>query len=109
MNKNQQQVWQENVLDAFAEAIGGDPTLRQLLVFKGARVLARHLPAHDRVSLDSDAAFSGDSTWTAERLQHSLQLALRRSFASARPLRLELESLTVHRKPPKPHPRGWDG
>jgi hypothetical protein len=47
--------WQNAVLDEVFVAIAEDPELVRYLVFKGARVLVRHVPEAARQSLDLDA------------------------------------------------------
>jgi hypothetical protein len=109
VNVSEQQRWREDLLEAFAAAIGNDRTLIDAFVFKGARVLALHVPSHSRASLDLDAAVRPGHEWTQVTLEAALTGALRRRFVNEDPRRFELVALTVEPRPRKPHPRGWDG
>lgn len=106
--------WQNAVLDEVFVAIATAPELAKNLVFKGARILARHVPDAARQSLDLDAnitqEFLGnypESRQQAAVLAERLRSALGQHFEAALPVRYELESVRVDPKPPGGHPRGW--
>jgi hypothetical protein len=107
--------WQNAVLDEVFAAIASDPALTSVLIFKGARVLARHLPEAARQSLDLDANYTDEFLRrypeNAERaaiMAEQLQVALHRHFEAASPVRYEVDSVRVDPMPPHGHPRGWN-
>ena len=116
MNPDDARTWQNTVLDEVFLAIATDPDLTSILIFKGARVLARRVPEAARQSLDLDAnCREGFLTRYPEREQQAtvlrelLTVALRRHFESQSPVRYEVDGIRVEAKPPRGHPHGWDG
>ena len=115
MNPHDSRDWQDAVLDEVFMGIAASEDLVEILIFKGARILARHLPEAARKSLDIDANCSQDFLANypdrqaqAGTLQGLLSAAIRRQFESGSPVRYQLEDLRVDPKPPKDHPRGWN-
>ena len=47
--------WKNQVLEEVLSAVAANPELRAILIFKGARILAKLLPDAHRQSLDLDA------------------------------------------------------
>ena len=115
MNPEDLRAWQDAVLDEVFLGIAASEPLVEILTFKGARILARHLPEAARQSLDIDANCSReflanypDRQVQASTLQGLLSTALRRHFESASPVRYQLDELRVTPKPQRQHPRGWN-
>jgi hypothetical protein len=107
--------WKDALLDEILEAISSSSFLAETLIFKGARILARHLPDVARRSLDIDAnctqAFVEnypDRAEQAHRLESEFQNSIRRKFESEEPVKKSLEFVRVRPKPPQDHPRGWN-
>jgi len=115
MKADDARAWQDAVLDEVFVAIAEDPELVRYLVFKGARVLVRHVPEAARRSLDLDANVTAEFVAVfpelrqrAAEMQRRIGAALNRHFERADPVRFELESIRVEPKPPGGHPRGWN-
>ncbi len=107
--------WQSAVLDEVFVALAGDTALTEVLIFKGARILAQIIPEAARQSLDLDAnctkAFLAqypDRQQQAEVLARQLRGAIHRHFEAQTPVRYQLDSVQVLPRPPKGHPRGWN-
>lgn len=107
--------WQDAVLDEVLKAIACSKSLTDILVFKGARILAQHVPQAKRQSLDLDANCSKeflarypDVKERAQVLYKFLSTALTDYFEAQSPVRYTLESLRVDPQPPKGHPLGWN-
>lgn len=116
MNSGQRNLWLNEVLDVVFSALASSDELRELLVFKGARVLNRIL-GHDRESLDLDSSLKarirGDIAElkeTARRLQESVKKALSQYFDRAVPVRFRVGSIKAEQKGvAETHPHGWNG
>lgn len=109
MNRDEQMGWQDLLLRTLAAAVGASPRLRACIIFKGARVLAKHIPAHSRASFDLDAALHGPTEWTGALLERELTGALQSYLADAEVKPFTLEEVTVTPNPERQHPRGWNG
>ncbi len=115
MNPEDWRAWQNSVLDEVFIAIARDPALTSILIFKGARILARHVAEAARQSLDLDANATAeflqafpDRQQQAQELQRRIEIALRRHFEADFNVHFELESVRVTPKPKTGHPRGWN-
>lgn len=115
MRPDEARHWQNELLDEAFHAIAASEELRSILVFKGARILAHHLGAPGRQSLDLDAnstreflAEYPDRAVQAGRLRDMLTRALSRHFESQSPVRYVVESVRVTPQPPRGHPLGWN-
>jgi hypothetical protein len=115
MKPDDARAWQNAVLEEVFLAIAEDPELVRYLVFKGARVLVRHVPEAARQSLDLDANVTAEfvaefpgARERAGQIERRMSVALSRHFERANPVRYELESIRVDPKPPGGHPRGWN-
>lgn len=115
MKLDDSRAWQNALLDEVFIGIASDPALTSILIFKGARVLARHVSDAARQSLDLDANRTEEFLQRYPELQQQaavlserLQVALRRHFESASPVRYEVENVRVRPSPPDRHPRGWN-
>ncbi len=115
MNAADNARWQDRLLDQVFAAIAAHPALTEILIFKGARILAHHLPGVTRQSLDLDAncrrAFLDtfiDRERQAAVLHEYLAEAVNAHFEAQSPVTLELGEIRVFTKPPKGHPRGWN-
>jgi hypothetical protein len=115
MKPDDAHVWQNAVLDEVFVAIADDPELVRHLVFKGARVLVRHVPEAARQSLDLDANVTAEfvaafpeARERAGQIERRMGAALSGHFERANPVRYELENIRVDPKPPGGHPRGWN-
>ena len=115
MKADDQHAWQNAVLDEIFVGIAADPVLTQYLVFKGARVLARHLPESARQSLDLDANLCEDflaafpkQKERADFLEEHLRRALHRHFEAAPIVHYEIEDVRIEALPRDGHPFGWD-
>lgn len=107
--------WIDTVLDEVFAGIAASETLTDILVFKGARILARYLPSTLRQSLDIDANCSQeflanfpDRQTQARLLQEHFGAAVHRQFESASPVQYQLTEVKVLPKPRNEHPRGWN-
>jgi len=115
LNPDDARAWQNAVLDEVFAGIAANSYLTDILVFKGARVLARHLPHSPRQSLDIDANCSRDflanypeRSSQADILRNHLRSAIIRQFERATPVRFRLDDIKVTPRPPRNHPRGWN-
>jgi len=116
MNPEQQINWKDAVLGEILQAVSAHESLRDALVFKGARILNLHL-ATQRQSMDIDANLQvefqrsmPDRLKQAEWFEKQLATAIRNHFENQSTVRYVLESVKVVPKPPEvPHPQGWDG
>jgi hypothetical protein len=116
MSPLQQDRWKDQLLAEILRAISSHPPLRRELVFKGARILALHLGS-PRQSLDVDANLRlefqrsmPDRGQQAAWFEAQLTTALRNHFESQEPVRYELGSVKIEKRPAdERHPRGWDG
>ena len=115
MNPHDTRAWQNAVLNEVFAGIAASEALTDILIFKGARVLARHLPDTARQSLDIDANCSReflasypDRQAQATALQGHFSTAIRSQFERGSPVQYQLEDVRVIPQPPKDHPRGWN-
>jgi hypothetical protein len=114
MGPEEQLSWKDEALDFLLQAIAGDPSLRQMLVFKGARILYMGLGVPGRKSLDLDATLQLDesdapSERVAGDIEHSLERALRIAVRRDDPVRYQFQSVRVMPNPQRRHPHGWQG
>ena len=115
MKPNDYSAWQHAVLDEVMAAIAASDELASILIFKGARILARLLPDAGRQSLDIDANYSREFLTSyrsresqAAYLQQHFSAAIRRHFERGSPVRYALDGVIVKPSPPKDHPLGWN-
>jgi len=116
MNPDQQAEWRDVALAEVLRAVVSDSDLRAGLIFKGARILNRHLETQ-RQSLDLDSNLTvefrrahPDRREQAAWFEANLERALPRFFESQDPVRYSVESVTVENRPARvPHEFGWDG
>ena len=115
MNPEQADDWKDAVLNDVFEAIAASEALNSILIFKGARVLARYLPDTARQSLDIDANCTKEflerfpeRASRAEWIERELAIAISRHFEAQNPVTKALDSVRVSPQPPKAHPLGWD-
>lgn len=115
MNPNDAHAWQDGVLEEIFAGIAANDALTDILIFKGARILARQLPGVARQSLDIDAnctkeflATYPDRQVQAGVLQEHLLQALHQQFERGVPVRFRVEDIRVSPKPRKDHPQGWN-
>jgi hypothetical protein len=108
--------WKSAVLAEVLAAFAQHPPLRDVLIFKGARILNLRLGEESRQSLDIDSnldvAFATDKNLQElkEYLRTESEQAVRRYFDAQDPVRYRVTAVRVESRPPKhPHPRGWDG
>ncbi len=115
MNSEQRNIWKNEVLDTIFEALAASPELRDVLIFKGARVLNRRLANGGRQSLDLDTNLSSGFAdqipgreEQARYLERHFKVTLTRYFERQSPVRYSIQGLRVRLKPPREHPRGWN-
>jgi hypothetical protein len=116
MNSGQQTQWKDDLLREILRAISAHDSLKDSLIFKGARVLNLHLHSQ-RQSLDIDANLRvkfqhemPDRREQSSWFETQLAMAIRNHFENQELVRYEVESIKVSQSPPVvPHPRGWDG
>ncbi len=89
-------------------------SLRNALIFKGARILNLHL-GNSRLSLDIDSnvapefvASTPDLRERAAVLEREMARALRRHFEARSPVKYTLGKVSVDHQPPERHPQGWN-
>ena len=116
MDKARQTEWKDELLGEILRAVSTHDPLKPVLIFKGARILNLHL-GNQRQSLDIDANLrfefqreipdpQDQTVW----FEQHLTTAIRNYFEDQEPVRYEVESVKVVRKPLlTPHPMGWDG
>lgn len=111
MNPDDQQSWRDARLDDLLTAFADDDDVRDLLVFRGARILHQHLGTITRRSYDLDSALRehpsadlDDRTTFISELEATLTRAIERYCSRQRPVRLSLSSLRI-----KPNPRQVTG
>lgn len=115
MSPEQRNGWKDNALVEVLRAIASDQELRSALIFKGARILNRHLNTH-RQSLDIDSNLTmefqqnhPDRKEQAGWFEKRLEPALRHYFESQDPVRYKVESVKVANRPKlRPHEKGWN-
>jgi hypothetical protein len=107
--------WKERLLEELFKALSAHAPLRDVLVFKGARVLHALLDGLGRASLDIDsnllesfAAATPDREGQAAFLESEIRLAVSRYFEAQEPVRHSLDTVRVRPSPPAAHPRGWN-
>ncbi len=116
MNTDQQQAWINTVQDHVLDALGRAEALRDVLVFKGARVLRQRLQRSYRQSYDLDANIT--TTFLAQHpdrdeqrrwLQNAITNALRSHFDAQSIVQYEVDRVSVELNPKREHPLGWTG
>jgi hypothetical protein len=102
--------WKNAALNELFRAIAASPRLREILIFKGARILNQRLN-FERMSLDLDTNLSAEFSLEvsgledqAAFLREELTRAFEDHFRNRRIVRYTLESV---RLTPKKHPLGW--
>lgn len=117
MNRDQQAAWLNENATEILKAISLSDTLRELLIFKGARILNLRLNGEGRQSLDLDAnlamgvsinSFSTKET-TPFNVGDTFRKELEHYFDNQPIRRYRLESVEASLKLPEKHPLGWDG
>jgi hypothetical protein len=116
MNPTQHIQWKDAMLAEILRAISSHAALKSALIFKGARILSLHLGT-SRQSLDIDANLqmefqrqNPDRDQQVDWFETQLSQALRNHFGNQEPVRYELLSVRVEKRPAQDkHPRGWDG
>lgn len=117
MGPEERDRWTNEVLDEVFEALAASKRVREMVVFRGARVLALRLPGMGRQSLDIDCSLLESTVREAASLRDlgtalrgSIEDAIRAHFSTQRIVRFEFESIRVRGNPPKGnHPAGLDG
>jgi predicted nucleotidyltransferase component of viral defense system len=116
MNTDQQQAWINAVQDHVLDALGRAEALRDVLVFKGARVLRQRLQRSYRQSYDLDANITSaflarypDRDEQRRWLQWAITNALRAYFDAQSVVRYEVDRVSVELNPKRQHPLGWTG
>lgn len=117
MDEKSQNKWLEKSLEILFEAFARDKTLREILIFKGARILKYHLGNLNRFSRDIDSNLSLEFVNThglkkeqTDFLEKAFTNALRRYFLSLNTIKYTLKSLKIQTNPKEEqHPYGWDG
>jgi hypothetical protein len=116
MKASDQDTWKQEALNAIWVALGSHETLRSMLVFKGAQVLARCL-TNPRASYDLDAniefdnapahvqAIPEDRQERAAWVQTQVKQALTVGLASLNGRFFTLNDVRVLPRPPAGHPR----
>lgn len=111
MHPEQFDAWKNAALNEVFLAIAASAPLREILIFKGARVLNQRLN-FERMSLDLDTNLSADFALEmpalkeqSEFLHREIGLALESHFQSQYVVRYTVDSIRVT---PKAHPLGWD-
>ena len=112
MNRASQEKWINFVLNEVFQAVIEWEPLRDVLIFKGARILNLHL-GESRQSLDIDSNVTPEMALCdldAQELflREQTPLALRRYFERQMPVRYKLAGVKVVRNPPQGHIRGWN-
>ena len=114
MNRDSRDQWINEILEEVFVAVVASEPLRNALIFKGARILNRHL-GDSRQSLDIDSnmapelvASTPDLEDQATFLEAQIPLALRHHFERQNPVRFKAGRVNVDRQPPKGHLRGWN-
>lgn len=114
MNKSQLNFWKKKALLHVLSALAENNEIREILIFKGALILNRHLDT-ERMSLDIDSNLDIDfSLQLPEResqkqfLEEHIPVAIERYFEKQDPVRYQLKNLRIDLSPPSDHPRGWD-
>lgn len=115
MDELQRLRWLDELLDEVLASVAAAPTLADTLVFRGGRILRRHLGERGRLSTDLDATLretigvgETDRRFLGESIRGSLEHALGRQFAARRDGRFALDGIDLTFLPRKGHPFGWD-
>lgn len=115
MNEDMRQAWVNEVLDTIFEALAARPSLRAILIFKGARVLHRRLGSAPRQSYDIDAnltrRFVEQYPSKADQrraIEAEFTAAIDSHFEAQAVVRYKLAGVTVKASPPEDHPLGWN-
>jgi hypothetical protein len=116
MTPSQHTQWKNELLGEILRAVARHESLRDSLVFKGARILNLYLRTQ-RQSLDIDANLRvefqrqmPDHRAQVDWFEAQLTAAIRNHFENQEPVRYEVKSVKVVKSPSGlSHPRGWDG
>jgi len=110
------ETWKEALLEEIFIALSKSEKLRQVLIFKGARVLNKLLDTDSRRSLDIDSnltdAFVNETPNREEQrqvIETLLNEALVSHFDSMNVVRYTVEQTSVKFRPTTNHPMGWNG
>lgn len=116
MNPKEQNRWKNELLELVLVAFAIHAPLRNMLVFKGARILNLLLGETLRESLDIDSnldlgftAVHSELVDQKEYLRRETERALSLFFSRQEPVRYALRSVSVEMKPEGGHPFGWTG
>jgi len=117
MDKQTRDKWLDSSLYVLFEAFAKDDIIRDLLTFKGARILKYHLKTMNRFSMDIDSSLSFEfvstykfKTEQTAYLEDALTKAITKYFLTQDTIKYRLENLRIKANPPNDnHPYGWDG
>lgn len=114
MNPNESNIWKADVLAHILVALAASTELKEVLVYKGALILNKHL-ATERMSLDIDSNLLQAFVSTCPEMEGQavflvkiFTAAISKYFNRQDPVRYELSSIKIERTPPADHPLGWD-
>lgn len=115
MDISQQNAWRREALDMVFRALASSQSLKDQLIFKGARVLSLHLGNNHRASYDLDAnlltAFvvrHQDRQEQSICLKEMISEAIKSYTQSQAIVRYELNSVAVKLSPKDSHQLGWN-
>ena len=115
MNSEDFNKWKSDILGDILTALAASEKLKEILVYKGARILNILLDTK-RMSLDIDSNLIQDfvikfpeKEAQKEYLEKVFSAAINRYFNRQNPVRFKLETLKIQKSPPKDHPLGWNG
>lgn len=116
MNPSSQKDWKDTALTQVLLGVVSDGSLKETLIFKGARILNLHLQTQ-RKSLDIDSSLRIDFQQSlpdrrdqADWFESKLKRTLENHFETQNPVRYTLKNIGVKNKPQRePHRHGWDG
>jgi len=117
MDKIKRDQWLDKSLNVLLEVFAKDEAIKNILTFKGARILRYYLGDKSRFSMDIDSSLSFNFVSThkikAEQvafLENAFSSALSKYFLSQDIIKYKLGNLKIKANPPeKEHPYGWDG
>lgn len=117
MNQQEASRWKNEAIDQVLAAFAGYAPLRDVLIFKGARILNLRLGVESRQSLDLDANLDFSFTTAHATLQEQracieeeCKKSLPGYFGGQNPIRYQVQAVTVKLCPPSgQHPHGWTG
>lgn len=115
MNPESSNAWRRDALDLIFEALAASKTLEGKVAYKGARILSKLLGGKHRESYDIDLNLiqrfvdeCPDQEKQSEFLHSEISIAVERFVGAQDPVRYQLESVRVVRRPRHNHPMGWD-